>query len=207
MKKNGEALPSVTDQEIQSRLAPPGAGIPLPAKLFLTWVMRPFVVHRSYWKENAERYANAHRKLAEFLKSVDEPMSIRRALVSPMRGLEDSSRYWSIAMTCRHLTIVGRQIEGAMKVLSMGQQPNAKADTAAVKPESELNHYSSIGEYLSFAESFIANLNDNVKNPDSKVTFKHPWFGPLNVNGWLWLMGTHTGIHTRQIREIRRNLG
>ena len=37
----------------EPRLAPPGAGIPLPHRLFMTYVVRPLIAARSDWQEYA----------------------------------------------------------------------------------------------------------------------------------------------------------
>lgn len=183
-------------------LAPPGAGIPLAQRLALRYLVKPLKL-RSVTFDEAERlWLAANAKLIKELGEIPRFDVTTRVLVPPQRGLEDSSRFWSIAMTARHLTIVGAGIEQLIVGLSEGRTDLPSADTAGVKPELERNHSAAIDEYLNFSRDFHTRVRSATANKESAATHPHPWFGAMNLRQWYWLMSTHTQIHRKQIREI-----
>lgn len=183
-------------------LAPPGAGIPLVQRLALRYLVKPLKL-RSVTFDEAERlWLEANAKLTKELGGIPRFDVTTRVLVPPQRGLEDSSRFWSVAMTARHLTIVGAGIEQLIVGLSEGRTDLPSADTAGVKPELERNHSAAIDEYLNLSRDFHTRLRSAVANKESAATHPHPWFGAMNLRQWYWLMSTHTQIHRKQIREI-----
>jgi hypothetical protein len=194
---------STQDAQIQAQLDRPGAGIPLPARLFLRHVLRTMVIKKTPWQESCENFERAHKKfLAEIQKLTPEQLN-RRVLIPRIVGLEDSSRYWSPIMVARHLVIVGQAIEWMIVELSHGRTDKLpKADTAAVKPETDLDAQKVLSEYQAFGDGFLARVESAVGNRDSELTHLHPWFGPMRSKDWMWLMGRHTGIHRQQLKKI-----
>ncbi len=188
------------------KLAPPGAGIPLPARLMLRYVVRPLVVKRTPWEVSLARFNRIHEKIKQEWSSLDDAAITTPALIPPLRGLEDSSRYWSISQTARHLTIVGQLIENAVIELSHGRPIEKIVGTADVKPESERNARESIDEYVRFADGVIERIERSVGDRDSPLLLEHPWFGKLRARDWFWLLAIHSNIHLQQIREIKKAL-
>jgi hypothetical protein len=129
----------------------------------------------------------------------------KRILVPPQRGLEDSSRYWSLAMVFDHLKIVGQGMQGLIVALSQGNVPDRKVDTARVKPEQ--NDIAAIDAYRLFAEAAIQVIEAAVSNRQSVATLPHPWFGPFTAHQWHWLLAQHVEIHLKQAPAIKRGLG
>ena len=183
-------------------LAPPGAGIPLLQRLTLRYLVKPLKLRAMTFDEAERLWLEANAKLTKELGDIPRFDVTTRVLVPPQQGLEDSSRFWSIAMTARHLTIVGAGIEQLIVALSEERTGLPPADTATVKPEIERNNAASIDEYLAFSRDFHTRVRGAIANKDSAATHPHPWFGPLNLRQWYWLMSTHTHIHRKQIREI-----
>jgi len=188
------------------KLAPPGAGIPLPARLILRYVVRPLVVKRTPWGVSQARFARLHEKLKREWANLSDVALTTPALVPPQRGLEDSSRYWSIAQTARHLTIVGQLIENAIIELSHGRPIAKTVGTGEVKPESERNARDSIDEYVRFADGVIERIERAVGDRESPLLLEHPWFGKLRARDWLWVLAIHSNIHLQQIRAIKKAL-
>src|SRR4051794_8680829 len=95
--------------DLEPRLAPPGAGLPVP-ELFIARLL--FAFRR--WNGSREafntRFESERRAISELLKECDPEAAARRVLIQRPRGLEDSSRYWSVWMTLDHLRIVNFQI-------------------------------------------------------------------------------------------------
>lgn len=183
-------------------LAPPGAGIPFAQKLALRYLLKPLKLRSVTFDQAEQLWLRANEKLSRELADIPRFDVTTRVLVPPQRGLEDSSRFWSVAMTARHLTIVGAGIEQLIVALSEERTGLPKADTAAVKPELERNHAAAIDEYLAFSRDFHTRVRSAVANKESAATHDHPWFGPLNLRQWYWLMSAHTHTHRKQIREI-----
>ena len=194
------------DAQIRATLAPPGAGIPWVNRQILRFVLRPFVVRRVPWETSEIRFTKAHRRLISALDAFPPAHLTQRVLVPPMQGLEDSSRYWSAAMVVDHLTIVGTQICGAIVSLSRGIVPPVKADTAQVKPPIATDAPAVIAGYVGFGDHALAKLQRDVADRQSMTTLRHPWFGPLTAKDWLWLLGTHTTLHRKQLEAIQAGL-
>jgi hypothetical protein len=193
----------VTENDTQPQLQPPGAGLPA-GELFLSRIgfrALGLVVSR----RTASRWfrAEADRILA-LARALDPADAARRVLIPRVRGLEDSSRYWSVYMTLEHLVIVDTGILGVMETLAAGQQVNRVVSTAAVKPSPTADG-STIERFEGVARDFLVRI-EALPDWGSKVTHEHPWFGALSVSKWHRLAALHHGIHRKQIERIVRRL-
>jgi hypothetical protein len=188
------------------KLKDPGVGPPWIARAFNRWLIKPLVIRRAAWPTSIITLDKAQAKLERQLKMFSPEEAIERVLVPPQTGLEDSSRYWSAALTARHLTIVGTAIESAIIELSHNRLPKQKADTAKVKPELELNEFDSIVKFLEFSKDQSKRIESKVAHRDSQVKHAHPWFGEMTAKDWLWLLGVHSLIHLRQLNNIKMGL-
>src|SRR4051812_31652717 len=102
-------------------LAPPGKGLP-----FLQWVAARFWLFpkfcRSSTWDSAEEFHLREGKMILALAEGLTPEKLKtRVLVSGVRGIEDSSRFWSVAMVMEHLVIVGDLIRIGVRALSKGE--------------------------------------------------------------------------------------
>ncbi len=191
----------------EPQLAPPGAGIPAPHRLFMTYVVRPFIAARSDWQENARLFRRWTEKIEAELLGMSDRELTQRVLVPPQIGLEDSSRFWSVAMALEHLVIVGSKIEMLIGELAEERvPPQAKVDTAAVKPLGELSAEQAVREFRAWAHGAEKRVLETSRSRTSKAHLVHPWFGPFNSLSWQWLLAQHHGIHLKQIREIKKGL-
>lgn len=191
------------------KLQPPGAGIPYFAKLYLRYYVKPFVAAKTPWQVSKRRADRIHRQILEEVKDLSESQLHQRILVPPLRGLEDSSRYWSVSMTLEHVMIVGRKIYQAVPMLMHSHRPQEKADTGKVKPKGEDSWNYILEQYQSFIEEEFAQLNSKIPQEgfeDSGLRYEHPWFGLMTAREWYWLLHVHANIHLRQIREIKIRL-
>jgi hypothetical protein len=195
---------TVRDAEIQGRLGKPGAGVPLPVKMMMRLYFKPFIMRRVKWSACESGLESSREKIRKEVLGLSREQLTRRVLVPPMTGLEDSSRYWSVAMVCRHLTIVGSRMAQVAVALSHGKQDLFKVDTALVKPESESNSVESVTEYFQFADHVVNKIRSEVGDRGSVATWYHPWFGQMRSKDWLWLIGGHQRLHLSQIRAIKK---
>lgn len=183
-------------------LDPPGTPLPLAQRLVLRYFVGPYVSNKTSWEENLQVFETEGRRILSLVETKAADSLSRIVLVPSQRGLEDSSRNWSAAMTLDHLMIVGRSIERVVLALSEGKIPPGKASTAAVKPKSGGDAEAIRASFGTFVSSHAASLLARVENRHSSATFAHPWFGPMKASQWFWLLGTHQAIHRQQIEEI-----
>lgn len=190
-------------EQTEPRLADPGAGLPNP-ELFVARLL--FALRRlTGSRRSFDNHFRAERKLiADLVRSCDAEFGARRVLIRRIRGLEDSSRYWSVWMTLDHLRIVHLEISQIIKALTQGVVPEGRASTADVKPSIEATS-AVIGAYEESCDVLLATI---AAAPDLKTAarFSHPWFGPLDATGWHALVGTHIRIHRMQISRILEGL-
>ena len=192
----------------EPKLQPPGAGIPFLHRIILSTFVVPLISKRTPPEQSRRNYEKLVQKLIEKISAVPAELRNQKVLVKPMRGLEDSSRYWSLNGVMEHLIIVSQGIEGGILSLASGKVPDRKADTAAVKPKHPDRDY--LEEFRTYAPTLMQRIDEQLNKPgmnfDSPLKFSHPWFGPLTAKQWYWLLPTHEGIHYTQVKEILKGL-
>jgi hypothetical protein len=187
--------------ELEPPLAPPGAGLPKIELCIgrLLFAFRCWTGSREKFNAFFERQRSAIRNLVE---SCDAETAACRVLISRPRGLEGSSRYWSVWMTLDHLRIVNSQISEIINLLGRGEVPAWTVSTATIKPSRSVTA-PVIAEYEISCDKLL-NTVARVANLKSPARFAHPWFGPLDAFGWHALAGGHMNIHRVQIERILR---
>lgn len=183
----------------EPRLAAPGAGIPTIERLVGSVVLA-FKRWRGTPRRTAAEFDRQRSAIARLCDGQEETLLARRVLIPRLRGLEDSSRYWSVYMTLDHLRIVNDHIAGVIVELTQGRVPRGRASTAAVKPRAGVGN-EVVAAYDSACDRLVAIVASS-SNLRTKVRFAHPWFGPLDASGWHEMAATHMGIHRAQIDRI-----
>lgn len=182
-------------------LAPPGAGIPTIERLIGGTI---FALKR--WRgtptHHTARFNHERAAIAQLCAGKSDETLSRRILIPRLRGLEDSSRYWSVWMTLDHLRIVNTQIANVIDALTRGHAPPGKASTAAVKPRESVDAHV-LRDYNTACDHLIA-VVESKPNLRTTIRFAHPWFGPLDAAGWHAMAAMHMGIHRAQIDRILR---
>ena len=183
----------------EPQLAPPGAGLPT----IELWIGRA----RFAWqrctgdRESFNRhFQNERERIRALVGTCNEEIGAKRILIKRVRGLEDSSRYWSVWMVLDHLRIVNGSFDRIVRALTSGIIPEGKASTATVKP-SPLVTASVASEYERSCDALLESVA-SVRDWQPGLRYSHPWFGPLNSAGWHALAGGHMGIHRTQIERI-----
>lgn len=154
------------------------------------------------WDEAQAFFDKEGEKILALLRPLDAERLGRRVLVPRLRGLEDSSRFWSVSMAVEHLMIVGDLIRQAIVHLSRGEEPPGKADIAAVKPKGLDDPAATVRAFEEFLERFRETMRKDVVDKNSPLRFRHPWFGGLTAFQWHFLAAAHQNIHRKQILEI-----
>jgi hypothetical protein len=181
------------------RLAPPGAGLPFPENL-IARVMLGIKRRTGNPQSFTRKFVEERQLIKELVSNKDENQLSKRVLIERPRGLEDSSRYWSIWMTLDHLRIVHHAFIGILESLANERVPEGAASTAAVKPDENVTG-AVMGEYENSCDDLLVAI-DRIKNFKTRTKFPHPWFGPMDAHGWLALSGGHMEIHRTQIERI-----
>ena len=181
------------------QLAPPGAGLPRPelfvARLRFAWVRR-----RGTRAGFDAQFAQERDRVLALAAGCSPEQAARRVLIARLRGMEDSSRHWSVWMTLDHLRITNNAFAGVITLLGQGKVPPHTASTAAVKPSPDVD----AGVVEAFTRSCDDFLRAAAAVPDLRTAarYTHPWFGPLDAAAWHALGPFHVGLHRRQIERI-----
>ncbi len=183
----------------EPKLAPPGAGLPLPELLIarLLFRLKRTSVNRAGF---TVQFVQERAAICELVYSCETSKRGERVLIPRLRGLEDSSRNWSVWMTLDHLRITNHAFAGIITSLTNGQVPTRKASTADVKPSSDVKAVVE-AEYEQSCDALLLAVAA-VKEWKTAPRFAHPWFGPLDAAGWHAIAGLHMGIHRAQIARI-----
>lgn len=185
------------------KLAPPGAGLPWLELQIARWMFRRFRKRCSKEEANA-LLQHESAVLKTHVESVSKELAERQVLINRLRGMEDSSRNWSMLMTLEHLCIVNEAITKIIHALSRGIVPPGEVSTAAVKPKSG-SHDGIIERFLASTDS-VCSTAERISNMETTAHYKHPWFGPLNAAEWHFLAAFHQRLHRKQVEAILNEL-
>lgn len=194
------------DQNLPVKLAPAGAGVPWYQKLIFQYIVAPFIAGRTDWVVSEQNFHKINGRILKEIESLSEKQLTTKILIPPITGLEDSSRFWSAAMTLEHLLIVSELMMTAITDLTNGEIPQIKVSTADVKPSGKIKADEVISEFKLMVSDDYKKFFLNLKNKNSELRFLHPWFGLLTAKQWFWVMSIHHGVHLKQIREIKKRL-
>ena len=181
------------------QLAPPGAGLPTVER-FVANMMLHWQASRVTRAQAVDAFAGERDVILQLVRATSTERLAMPTLIRRLRGLEDSSRNWSVFMALDHLCIVNRQLAGVISTLAAGSLPPGVASTAAVKPRAEVDE-----SVIQAFETTCAEFEDSVAaqtDLKTKQRFAHPWFGPLDAAKWHFMAGFHMRLHRRQIQTI-----
>ena len=185
------------------RLAAPGAGLPA----IELRIARVLFALRAWTHDRRQIDALLRREralVADLVRSCPAGRLGERVLIPRPRGLEDSSRHWSVLMTLEHLRIVNLACASIIRELSEGRVPAGQASTADVKPGPDVTQ-AAISAYEESCDTVLAAVA-SAKNLDDPARFPHPWFGPMSARRWHVLAAVHLGLHRKQLEAIVRGL-
>lgn len=190
----------------EPKLGKPGAGLP-----FHEWFVAKYFIVPKLLKETTreqavdlfEKESNVILKLAKELSTQD---LVERRLIPRLTGLEDSSRFWSVAMTMEHLVIVGSGMRTLVEKLANGITDIPPISTADVKPHTDVDANKIFDDFQTMTDEWLstAKNTDLSKFPNAK--YAHPWFGPLTAEQYILFAPQHQVIHRRQIKLIIKQL-
>jgi len=184
------------------QLAPPGAGLPWFESMMVRWFGRRMFLSGLDWENAQAAIARVSSRLAREAMAMDDEALARRVLIKRLRGLEDSSRFWSPEMVLEHLVITGEMFTDFIVTLSNGRPVEDKRGIADIKPRGELGR-AVITRFVAAHEALPARLAKDAGPLRDEPTHLHPWFGKLNAAEWLSLTAVHLRLHERQWQAIR----
>ena len=184
-------------------LGRPGAGLPFLEKLLGRYWYMPRDSRQRSDADLQQIFASNGRRALDAARALSTEDLHRRVLIDRFQGIEDSSRYWSVAMTLDHLIIVGEKIAEMMIRLSRGETVTEEVDIAKVKPPVP---EAPTREILDRFEQFLSAVPDRLerewKKRDSAHAHRHPWFGRLTAHQWHWILAVHQRTHRAQTQKI-----
>lgn len=188
---------------VPPKLAPPGAGLPFPESR-IAQILLGFKRATGNPQSFTEKFIAERKVIHSLFSKQPESQLSKRVLIARPKGLEDSSRYWSVLMTLDHLRIVHHAFVGILESLSNERTPGGVVSTADVKPSEHVTS-AVITEYEDSCDSLLTTIRQ-IRNFKTQAQYPHPWFGPMDAHGWLALSGGHMAIHRKQIERILKGL-
>jgi hypothetical protein len=194
------------NQQQRPELAPPGNGLP-PVEAWVTRsLLFPLYCRATSWQKALTVVTRLGHQAISMLLKVDDQARETRVLIKRQPGLEDSSRYWSLAMVVDHLLITGEGMAGTTEGLVAGA-PLHEVRIQDVKPQAER----SVSQIITAYEAFLDGYPSRMKALPTQETFllrrhPHPWFWPMNAHEWACLNAMHHQIHLNQMAVIQKTL-
>jgi hypothetical protein len=182
-----------------TNLAPPGAGLPLP-ELFIAQIRFRLICWSTNDQQALEQFQRTQADILERCREFSQQKASTEVLIKRLRGLEDSSRNWSVYLTLEHLCIVNDSIGDTCVLLSQGSCPPSAVSTADVKPSSRTGP-EVIKAFEESCAEFVKKIGA-IDNLQTTTKFAHPWFGPLDASKWLTMAAFHMRLHLAQILRI-----
>jgi len=192
-------------QEIIETLDRAGGGISASKRLLAKHLMFPLLNKTVSWEKAWDIYDKEGEKILTLVSSLDHEQLFKRILVPKLFGLEDNSRYYSVAMVLTHLLSVGNAFQTRIPVLSRGEKLDGHVAIEDVKPYTQRDE-EIVAHFKEFMGSYREKLEENIDDIHIDNTSEHPWFGAFNPKEWSILGMVHQTVHRRQIEAIKRSL-
>ncbi len=169
-------------------------------------VLFPSLYLTHSWDRAQRLFQHEGRRIIDLAGTLSGGELDTRVLVHGVIGIEDSSRYWSVALALEHVMIVGDTTAEIVVALSHDRAPSVRVDIAAVKPPGKLPAAEAVETYRRFLVRYQRRTTEEIGDRRSRRRLDHPWFGELTAHQWHCLAAMHQGIHRRQIEAIAKGL-
>ena len=190
----------------EPRLQAPGAGIPAAEAFLLRTIGFGLIGPLISWNLARRLFQGEGLRIIQLTEQLSVEQLTQRVLVPRQTAMEDSSRFWSPAMTLAHLIIVGDAIADIMARLGRGERIAEPVRIEDVKPDAAtlpaVRH-----DFRAFLARFDAQAGTGIQDRNSRATHAHPWVGPLTAHQWLNLAAVHQRVHRKQIQAILKRTG
>lgn len=189
----------------QPQLEKPGAGLPFFDSLFVRYYIGPFQSRRADKSQNLRLFKMVGARILKEADGVPAHQRDRKVLVPKMRGIEDSSRFWSVNDTIEHMLITGVGMRMLVMNLASGKATDWVVRIEDFKPKGKYKGGDARPDFMAFVEETVR-LLEPMRIEDDGLTHKHPWMGQFNALQWCWLLAGHNGIHLAQLQAIKKGL-
>ncbi len=194
----------------EPHLQPPGAGLPFLQGLYLKYWMYPRLIKHYDGAASIDAMLRETARIIELATPLDDDAFFTPVLIEPLPALEDSSRYWSVAMVMEHLIICMRPMTQIAQTLAAGKTMNANTSPANVKPKGGrtlgkaewIKLFDDVTNECAERLKGFATRADVANPPKDAPRLGHPFFGDIHARGWIWVMGVHPTTHRRQVQRI-----
>ena len=187
------------------KLDKPGAGLPFYEWAVANYILVPLRMSTTSVEKALAEVESESAQIDALVNSLSVAQLNEQRLIPRLIGLEDSSRFWSVAMALEHIVIVNSRALQLVKALSRGISPPGKSSTADVKP-GEVDASTIVSKFLSNSKEYVDLVSTLKLDAHPDVTYQHPWFGKMNAKQWVLFAAPHMGIHRKQIAEIKNRL-
>jgi hypothetical protein len=205
VKNETEAGVIMTNSTIP-KLDKPGAGLPFPEWAVANYILVPLRMRTVSVAKALDEFKQETAKIEKMASTLSVEQLSEKRLIARLTGLEDSSRYWSVAMALEHLMIVNTRGMKLAKSLAKGVMPDGKSSTADVKPDGAIDASKIVAKFLSNSELYGKTVASLKLEAHPNVKFQHPWFGMMNAKEWVLFAAPHMQIHRKQIEAIVKRL-
>jgi len=192
-------------KEIIKELGESGAGVYKIIKVSGQYILFPLLNSLISWDKAWDIFDKEGQKILKLVSKVEKEQLFQRVLVPKLFGLEDNSRYYSIAMVIEHLLMVGMALQTRVPLLSRGKKLNKHVKIEDVKPYREIDE-DIVEKFEEFLSTYREKLDKNVEDIHIDNTSLHPWFGEFNPKQWSLLAFVHQIVHRRQVEAILKGL-
>lgn len=198
----------------EPHLQAPGAGLPFFQGLLLKYWLYPKLIKKYDGAASIDAMLRETARIIELSLPLSDDQFFTRVLIDPLPALEDSSRYWSVAMVMEHLIICMRPMTQIAQTLAAGKTMNANTSPANVKPkggrtltkEQWIKLFDDVTNECAGLLRQIATRDDVAHPAKDAARLGHPFFGAIHARGWIWVMGAHPTTHRRQVQRIIEGL-
>ena len=99
-----------------TKLAPPGAGLPRPEAFLIRRFVFPFLRLKLNKAKSIALFHRSGKAILPLIEEMDLASFTEPVLIDRLAGLEDSSRNWSVELTLEHIQVVSA---AALFILSL----------------------------------------------------------------------------------------
>jgi hypothetical protein len=142
----------------QPQLDKPGAGLPFFEALLVRWYVGPFQSRKADKDKNLRLFSMIGGRVLKESASVPDAKRDQRVLVPRMRGIEDSSRFWSVNETLEHLMITGVPMREVIMALAAGKTSDYVVRIENFKPQGKYQGRDARPDFKAFVEETAALL-------------------------------------------------
>lgn len=189
----------------QIELERPGAGLPWLEARLSRYLLLPLAIRLSNWDSALKVFESEGAHILKIVDSVPADQFATPVLIPRVRGIEDSSRNWSLAGLLEHLTHAGGGMLTIIKHLASGKTFDRPVRIEDVKPV-QRDSGSVRLEFEKFQKLYLDEIQRVKNRAQLLLTHAHPWFWQMNAFEWHVLACFHQRIHKNQAIAIAKML-